>query len=63
MFAPIGLTYQKRMEIKNSNPSLANAIKLFMNSLYGRYGMKAYEVSYIYPEKLYQLFEKDAVDA
>lgn len=53
MFAPIGLTYQKRMEIKNSNPSLANAIKLFMNSLYGRYGMKAYEVSYIYPEKLY----------
>lgn len=46
LFRGIEFMYQKRMEIKNSNPALANAYKLLMNSLYGRFGMKAYEIAF-----------------
>lgn len=36
----VNALYKKRLEYKNSNPPLANIMKLLLNSLYGRFGMK-----------------------
>lgn len=36
--------YDKRVECKSANPPMAESLKLLMNSCYGRFGMKAYEL-------------------
>lgn len=36
----VNVLYAKRLQYKDSNPPLANIIKLLLNSLYGRFGMQ-----------------------
>ena len=47
------MMYDKRVECKTRNPPMAESLKLLMNSCYGRFGMKAYELcSYIHELQL-----------
>lgn len=61
IFAPIREMYEKRMIYKNhpDKKPLAETLKIKMNSCYGRFGMKAYEVSkYIHENAINGLDEE-----
>lgn len=52
IFSPVELMYNKRAQIKKTDSTKAEVYKLWMNSLYGRFGMKAYEIVCTYPKKM-----------